>query len=33
MKYVKVSVGLKRELFDKELVQIYHDIKNDYKIF
>ena len=29
----KVSVGLKRELFDKELVQIYHDIKNDYKIF
>lgn len=29
----KVSVGLKRELFDKELVQIYHDIKNNYKIF
>lgn len=29
----KTSVGLKRELFDKELVQIYKDIKARHKIF
>ena len=29
----QTSVRIKRNLFDKELVQIYHDIKNDYKIF
>ena len=29
----QTSVRIKRNLFDKELVQIYHDIKNNYKIF
>lgn len=29
----KTSVGLKRELFDKELVQIYKDIRARHKIF